>query len=307
MENRAILLILFLIGSVVPLIANVAIFSMIVRKRQLHRVRFYIIGNLSLADVITLFISFFVTVRSLQDDGKLEKNLNSFSAVIFTTLGYGATMNSVLSTALLAIDRYIAVKYTLRYQTILTERKMILLLVILWVISLIIPGETSVIASSRDEYQHISAIIFINIRLTVSVLLLSLSKYTHHVRKRHMNNIRKRRIYFGVEKEQLDRLKKIKKSLKDSFRFYISTVVIMVAFIALGTTELISCEFHFLVKLLFVVLSQVTDFLIVLLAHQEIREQLRRLLIQFLIRNNITHPQKHCSPSQQFSIFCFAK
>ena len=295
MEKRAILLVLFLIGSVVPLIANVAIFSMVVRKRQLHRVRFCIIGNLSLADIITLFISCFATVISLKDDVKFEENLNSLSGIIFNTIGYGATMNSIFSTALLAIDRYIAVKYTLKYQTILTEKKIILLLVFLWIISLIIPGITSIIASNHDEYQHISAIIFINLRLVVSASLLGLSKYTHLVRKRHMKNIRKRRIYFGVEKEQFDRLKNIKNSLKDSFRFYIGTVVIMVAFIAIGITELISCEFHFVVKLLFVVLSQVTDFLIVLLAHREIREQLRRLIMQFHFRNNITHPQKHFS------------
>ena len=294
MGNRAILLILFLIGSVVPLIANVAIFSMIVHKRRLHRVRFYIIGNLSLADTITLFISCFATVISLKDDVKFEEYLNSLSGIIFNNIVYGTTMNSIFSTALLAIDRYIAVKYTLKYQTILTEKRTISLLVYLWIISLIIPGITSITASSHDEYQHICAIVFINLRLVVSVLLLSLSKYTHLVRKRHMKNIKKRRIYFGVEKEQFDRLKNIKNSLKDSFRFYIGTVVIMVAFISIGTTELISCEFHFLVKLVFVVLSQVTDFLIVFLAHREIREQLRHLMMQ--CRNNITHPQKHCSP-----------
>ena len=90
-----------------------------------------------------------------------------------------------------------------------------------------------------------------------------------------MNNIKKRRIYFGVEKEQFDRLKNIENSLKDSFRFYIGTVVIMVAFISLGTTELISCVFHFPLKIHFVVRSQVANFLIVLLAHREIREQLQ--------------------------------
>ena len=53
MEKRAILLILFLIVSVVPIIANIVIFSMIVCKRQPDRVCFYIIGNLSLTNIIS--------------------------------------------------------------------------------------------------------------------------------------------------------------------------------------------------------------------------------------------------------------
>lgn len=264
MEKRATLLILFLITSVVTMIANLTIFSMIVQTKQLHHVRFYNFGNLALADIIILFISSFGKVISLKDNVKFEENLNSLSGIIFTTTVYGATMNSIFSTALLAIHRYIAVTYTLKYQTTLTERKF------LWVISPIIPGINSIIASSHDEYKRICTIIFINLHFAVSILLLSLSQYTHLVRKRHMKNIRKRKIYFGVEKEQFDRLTNIKNSLKDYFRFCVGTVVTMVAFIAIGTIELISSEFYFLFTLPFVVLSQVTNLLIVLLAHREI-------------------------------------
>ena len=63
--------------------------------------------------------------------------------------------------ALLAIDRYIAVTYTLKYQTTLTERKF------LWVISPIIPGMNSIIASSHDEYKRICTIIFINLHFAM--------------------------------------------------------------------------------------------------------------------------------------------
>lgn len=61
---------------------------MIVRKRQLNRVRFYIIGNLSLADIISLFISCCVEVINLEDDAKFCENINSLSGIIFTTAGY---------------------------------------------------------------------------------------------------------------------------------------------------------------------------------------------------------------------------
>ena len=159
----------------------------------------------------------------MTDDLKIKENLNSLSGITFAVTVYGATMNSIFSTALLAIDRYIAVKYTLKYQTILTEKK-ILLLVLLWVISLLIPGITFILLSSHDEYQHICDIIFINFCLVVSVLRLSLSQYIHLVRKLRMKNIRKRIIYFGVKRKQFDRLKNIKNSLKGAFRFYIGTV-----------------------------------------------------------------------------------
>ena len=132
---------------------------MIVRKRQLNRVRFYIIGNLSLPDIISLFISCCVEVISLEDDAKFCENINSLSGIIFTTAGYKRNDEFRIFKVLLAIDRYIAVKYTLNYQIILTERKIILLLVFLWIMSLIIPRITSIVASSHDKYQCIYAII----------------------------------------------------------------------------------------------------------------------------------------------------
>ena len=85
-EKRAILIILFLIGSVVPRITNVVIFLIIARKKQLYCVRFYIIGNLLLADIITVFISSSGTVKSL--NVKFEGRLNSPSEVAFTTTVY---------------------------------------------------------------------------------------------------------------------------------------------------------------------------------------------------------------------------
>ena len=69
-----------------PIITNVAIFLMTAQKKQLYCVRSYIIGNLSLADIITVFISYPGTVKSL--NVKFEGRLNSPSEITFANTVY---------------------------------------------------------------------------------------------------------------------------------------------------------------------------------------------------------------------------
>ena len=65
-----------------------------------------------------------------------------------------------------------------------------------------------------------------------------------------MESIAQRKNSFGIEKEKFDRLKTIKGSLKDSFKFYVINVIIMSVFSSIEIYELVFTEFHYDIKLI---------------------------------------------------------
>ena len=135
-----ILISLFLAVSVLPITVYAIILILIMRKKKLHQVRFYIIANLAFADIVSLLILFSVMIISLYNGRQLKENVDSISAVIAKSIGFTLYVNSILTTIFLAIDRYIAVKYNLHYQSILSKRRIIFVLIISWLLSAISSG-----------------------------------------------------------------------------------------------------------------------------------------------------------------------
>ena len=140
MLMRIILISLFLVVSVLPMTVNAIILILIMRKKKLHQVCFYIIANLAFADIVSLLILFSVMIISLYNGRQLKENVDSISAVIAKSIGFTLYVNSILTTIFLAIDRYIAVKYNLHYQSILSKRRIIFVLIISWLLSAISSG-----------------------------------------------------------------------------------------------------------------------------------------------------------------------
>ena len=93
-----------------------------------------------------------------------------------------------------------------------------------------------------------------------------------------METIVKRKNYFGVEQEKLDKLKSLKSSLKDYFKFYIANVAIMSVHSIIAVVELISSEVHLDIKLVVALLSQLIDIAVISLSYREIREQIKRII-----------------------------
>ena len=102
---------------------------------------------------------------------------------------------------------------------------MFCVLIALWLLSVVIAG-TEWLNDQIYFHCHRNRIILsILFRTIVSTVLLSIAKYTNNVRKRHIRTMEERQNYFGIEREKLDILKVIKKSLTDSLKLYIATVV----------------------------------------------------------------------------------
>ena len=275
-EKRILAVAVYLIISVTTAIANVAIITLICRKRQLHHVRFYIIANFSVADVLTSLggcINVIVALAGYEalqaEEGAIEGNKILLSMALCTMV------NSLLTAALLAVDRYIAVKYSLRYESILTKNKVFVTLGIIWAASVVIAGIAFINASNYFDYKVHVFITLTTLRIFVGALLISISKYTSAVANRHLNAINKRRQYFGVEKEKQNKLKRVKDTLKDSFKLYIATIVVMVILTVIGTIETIFSKNYIKIKMLLVTLLQLVELIVISLTQREIRLHLK--------------------------------
>lgn len=189
---------------------NLAIINSIFSKRRFRRVQFYIIGNLCVANILFFLCILFAVIGKFLDENVLRENNSYALNLIMRSLAIITHVNSLLTIAILAIDRFISVKYCLRYQLILTTRRIIWSFLATWLASAIITGLQWFNLSQSFDFRRNSFITLICLRVLISVLLLSLSRHTQLTRKRHMKKIKVRREYFGVDKEKLDALKVLK-------------------------------------------------------------------------------------------------
>ena len=266
-------------GSCITIFANIVIISLILRKRQLWKIRFYIIANLAVSDIITLLtLVSIVLARVLTDLFKEITMLIITSKVICLT----SRITSLLTLVFLAFDRHIAVRYSLRYQIILTKKKTCFVLAAVWFFSLSISGMNWIV-SSYQKYQRNLFITLAVFRVTTSVLLLTLSKYTNTIRQKHINIIRRRKKYFGVTKEKLDILTTLKKSLEESFKLYIATVFVLIAATIAGIADMVLSEYRFGLQVIMILLLHVIDVIVLAISQGDIRKALKRMFIKIKI------------------------
>lgn len=258
------------------LIANILIVLLILQKRQLWRVRFYIIANLAIADIIGLGFFIVGDISTLIDRRLFfPVTMNTFF-VLSRILFVASNVNSALTTAFLATDRYIAVQYSLRYQLILTTNKTILVLIVAWVLSFTLSGINWINTSTYADLRQKMFATFTAIRVFVSVMLLTQSKYTNIIRKRHMREILRRHENFGAAKEKLDVLSALKKSLGESFKLYIATVLIMIAATVTGIADILQFPNNNLLKVhrFIMVFLYAIDIIVLVLSQGDIRKAL---------------------------------
>ena len=221
---------------VLLLVPNMVIFALIIRKRQFRQARFYIIANLTICDSTTLLLVSAIVLRGSIFGTPGTTGNNNFWT---WTISLCTHINSLSTTAFLAFDRYVAVKYDIRYYEILTKKKAFIVLVMLWALSAMVSFLPLIRVSTTSDYFRNRVITLTTLRIIVATLLILASKHTNKIRKRHVIEIRKRRINFGVEKEKLDLLQRIKNSIADAFKLYLATIIVMVLDSSVGIFELI--------------------------------------------------------------------
>ena len=192
----------------------------IIRKRDLHKASYFILINLSMSDIIMAI------TRVIIDVFLFKKEYHYFISDI-------CYYSSIFSTVLISVDRYIAIRYCLRYGQIVTRRNLGISIIISWCASILLKLvyllETEKF-KKHDWYikiiDQITRYVFI---FGSCIALVCLSLRMLHIRRKHIKFIMGRKTHFGAEKEKLDILRELKQSIKNVFRLNFATAAIVIS------------------------------------------------------------------------------
>ncbi|XP_070612632.1 alpha-1D adrenergic receptor [Erythrolamprus reginae] len=127
-----VFLAIFILLSIV---GNILVILSVACNRHLRTVTNYFIINLAIADLLlsTTVLPFSATleVLDLWVFGRIFCDIWAAVDVLCCTA-------SIMSLCIISVDRYIGVKYSLKYPTIMTEKKAVVILGVVWVSSMVI-------------------------------------------------------------------------------------------------------------------------------------------------------------------------
>lgn len=117
------------------IVGNILVILSVACNRQLQTVTNYFIINLAIADLLlsTLVLPFSATLEVLGTwvFGRIFCDIWAAVDVLCCTA-------SIMSLCIISIDRYVGVKHSLKYPTIMTEKKAVVIIIVLWVSSMVI-------------------------------------------------------------------------------------------------------------------------------------------------------------------------
>ena len=129
-ELPTILLVTFILISVSSLLANGFVCVVYMVSKEIRTAKHYFIVNLSIADIlIAVFaIPFFLT-EYIKDESKTLCQIGAMVDVLCCT-------SCIVSFTVISIERFVAVKYPLRYRTIISRKRCLVVLFFVWAYSI---------------------------------------------------------------------------------------------------------------------------------------------------------------------------
>ncbi|XP_067838059.1 alpha-1A adrenergic receptor [Heptranchias perlo] len=134
--NQAVGLGVVLAGFILfAIVGNIMVILSVACNRHLQTVTNYFIINLAIADLL-LSTTILPFSASLEIFGYWA--FGRIFCDVWAAVDVLCCTASIMSLCVISIDRYIGVRYSLRYPTIMTEKKAVWILIILWVSSIVI-------------------------------------------------------------------------------------------------------------------------------------------------------------------------
>ena len=171
--------------------------------------------------LLNLSISDLISVLSIPPLESLKTNRSVTEAVSKTL--YSA---SILFTCSMTLDRYLKVEYCLRYHSIATRKRLVLLIASIWGASIAISG----VSSLADEIGEFHGVwVYRVFCIACAFVLIFSSNWVDRVRNRHLSAIRRMNRYFGVHGEKLNLLQSMSRCIGEVMRLNIVTAVLILA------------------------------------------------------------------------------
>ena len=133
---------------------------------------------------------------------------------------------SLWSTLGITLDKYISVQYSLTYHVIVTKKTVTKAILMVWILSGLLESVLTILSFATEEYMYFDVTNYVVI-LPCCVILLACSLHIQRVRNRHEMNISRQRRHFGVQKEQLHLLQRIRESVVGVWRLNMATAVVV--------------------------------------------------------------------------------
>ena len=233
------------------------ILYLIFRKIYSCNKRYFIIANLSVSDIITLFSLIAIFIQLL---GISEIKCDLVRSVSSTVARFSHTA-SLLTICTLSIDRYIALRYSLRYDVLVSKSRISYTILILWMISIAFVTCCWIQSENLETFRK--RVIWVNtvMRVITSTLTVVILRYIDVIRKRHTAAIEKTKKDLGINTEKLSFFKNLSKSVNDTIKLGIfSTIVVVLqtVFDILGMLPLpirIFGSLHLLVSIVHIMLN----------------------------------------------------
>ena len=210
--------------SVFTIAFESVILYLIFRKIYSCNKRYFIIANLSVSDIITLFSLIAIFIQLL---GISEIKCDLVRSVSSTVARFSHTA-SLLTICTLSIDRYIALRYSLRYDVLVSKSRISYTILILWMISIAFVTCCWIQSENLETFRK--RVIWVNtvMRVITSTLAVVILRYIDVIRKRHTAAIEKTKKDLGINTEKLSFFKNLSKSVNDTIKLGIFSTIVVV-------------------------------------------------------------------------------
>ena len=199
----------------------------IIRRKHLNDNQYHLIRVLSISDLFAVVASIILNVYSIFQDSTSKEMSVLLSLSIYIGLSY-----SLIVTLVIAVDRWIAVKWCLHYYILIRRYRINIVLVIAGVVNAVtltflfyIFGVSSS-EIKQNFYTSFGASAYLTtIRIVTCIVIIVLGKWTIFLRNQSEIRLKNRTNIHGREAEKLDRTKQLKRSIKDVFKLNLWTCI----------------------------------------------------------------------------------
>ena len=134
---------------------------------------------------------------------------------------------SVTATLLSSIDRFIAIRYCLRYVHIMKKSRLYILIAAGWFLSISFGMFPYIEERNMIPHAVYRLILYIIVVHSCSIMLTAFSAYIIFVKRKHLRRIQKLNQCFGTTHEPFHRLVNLQRSITDVLKLNIITVVLI--------------------------------------------------------------------------------
>ena len=229
-----------IIAALPTILLNALVIFAVAARRRLQNYSTILLACLAGADfligLVALPFAFLVGLKQLLGVGPFCPLQKAF--IVITTMGINASCSHL---AVISIDRYIAIKYPLRYRDIVTETRIIISVILAWVFTLLVTINELVLALIDSESIYpIYSLVNILIQLVVATLFIaSISGSYGYIYKETRRQVKRLKAE-QLPQEEIQRIKKDRKAATTLAIILIALVITYLPGIIVGVLTSLS-------------------------------------------------------------------